>query len=516
MNTFLYALVAGSWTVLGISFGFAQYTGVPVSVPPDLDPIRAAIEAGELEKARTELDYFSVVLPQEPAVPFLRGLCVLNQLYALNPSQHRLPTVSDHLPSANNHNMLVIQAILDEDKLESTEIINELAELESLYDKELLPESKVPSKWPTETAEQVVPLFEQTLQLDPEHKPAYDNALFVLARTGDVEGLKRVFQKYSGSFSNQDRVITGLAVRKILADDHYQRALALNWSMFLAEQFPAEPSVLTAAAHHHRERGNLQSALSLFEKALALDPTHEGVGLSLYELYLLTGNTPKADAVLRTLATDRSNEQAQFANLCQKLLRGEPGAREKAFEWLAQPTDGRPPHSLAFIQALVATPTLTYATYAQARATCPTATHELPLNLWAVQYFPDSLEPVLALANTYTALGHYAGSEKILTTLEHRVANTSHQRLHTEYAKVKAWNLERLAQIQHADTYWRKLLTESDEYYQTAACYFVAKHLVQQSKTDEATHYLQLGAQAQLFTKYSYLCMALLEAIEID
>lgn len=505
-----------NWAVLNISSGFAQYTGASFSVPADLEPTRIAIEAGDFEKARTELDYFSVVMPHEPAVAFLKGLCVLDYLYNLNPAQHRLPDQPHHVSGGTYHNMMVVRAMLDEDKLDGAEIINELSEFESLYDRDLLSDSKVPSKWPTETAEQVVPLFEQALKLDSEYKPAYDNALFVLARAGDVNGLKRVFLKYGGQFSVQDRVVVGLAVRKILADDHYQRALALSWSMFLAEQFPGEPGVLAAAADHHRERGNLQSALSLYEKALALDPTNEPVGLSLYELYLLTGQMGKADVVLRSLAADPSNRQIQFANLYRRLLRNEPGARENVFAWLAEPTEGMQKHSAEFIQALVATPAITYATYVQARAVCPSPSVELPLNLWAVQQFPDSLEPMLALADTYTALGHYSGSEKLLATLEHRLPTTLHQRLYTQYTKVKAWNLERLAQIQHSDTYWRKLLTEPDEYYQTAACYFVAKHLVQQSRTDEAAHYLQLGSQAQLFTKYSYLCMALLEAIEID
>jgi tetratricopeptide (TPR) repeat protein len=61
------------------------------------------------------------------------------------------------------------------------------------------------------------------------------------------------------------------------------------------------PDIYNSLGYAERNRGNMESAFSYYEKALILDPKHLGAREYMGEAYLLTGNLAKAEEQLAAL-----------------------------------------------------------------------------------------------------------------------------------------------------------------------------------------------------------------------
>ena len=87
--------------------------------------------------------------------------------------------------------------------------------------------------------------------------------------------------------------------QKLIDARQYQQAID-QLEKALAKK-PKDADLLNLAAYSHRQLGHLDTALGLYQKALAIEPEHLGANEYMGELYLEMGDLEKAEARLAVL-----------------------------------------------------------------------------------------------------------------------------------------------------------------------------------------------------------------------
>ncbi|MDB5872531.1 MAG: tetratricopeptide repeat protein [Ramlibacter sp.] len=95
------------------------------------------------------------------------------------------------------------------------------------------------------------------------------------------------------------------------ADPQYSQAVALIQAHEYAKAIPLLNAYVSRAGNDadaynylgyaSRKSGDVQSAFTYYNKALAINPKHRGVHEYIGEAYLMTGNLPKAEEHLKVL-----------------------------------------------------------------------------------------------------------------------------------------------------------------------------------------------------------------------
>jgi len=88
------------------------------------------------------------------------------------------------------------------------------------------------------------------------------------------------------------------AVEKVKARDF---PAAIRLLLDVVSKEPGNADALSYLGYSYRETGDVKSAMSYYQRALAVDPNHKGANEYLGELYVRLGDLPKAEAQLAKL-----------------------------------------------------------------------------------------------------------------------------------------------------------------------------------------------------------------------
>jgi Flp pilus assembly protein TadD len=105
-----------------------------------------------------------------------------------------------------------------------------------------------------------------------------------------------------GGNSGDSRKSIYAPIQALIEDEQYERAL-IELEKALKNKAD-DPNLLNLYAYSNRKLSRYETALSYYQKALAIDPEHRGANEYLGELYLLLGEPEKAEERLQVL--DRS------------------------------------------------------------------------------------------------------------------------------------------------------------------------------------------------------------------